>query len=68
MEAREYTPNIDYVITASEFGIMLKEEDINFASLGDTPYDRMLGESSGSGVLLEILVEYVNQQLEHYIE
>ena len=51
MEAREYTPNIDYVITASEFGIMLKEEDINFASLGDTPYDRMLGEGSGSGVL-----------------
>lgn len=30
---------------------MLKEEDINFASLGDTPYDRMLGEGSGSGVL-----------------
>ena len=51
MEAREYTPNIDYVVTASEFGIMLKEEDINFASLGDTPYDRMFGESSGSGVL-----------------
>lgn len=51
MEAREYTINIDYVMTTSELALMLKEEDIKLDNLNDTPYDKLLGESSGSGVI-----------------
>ena len=51
MEAREYTINIDYVITTSELALMLKEDDIKLENLNDTPYDKLLGESSGSGVI-----------------
>ena len=51
MEAKEYTANIDYVITASELSLLLKEEDIKLASLQDTIYDTMLGEGSGAGII-----------------
>lgn len=51
MEAKEYTPNIDYVVTASELSLLLKEEDIKLDSLSETPFDVMLGESSGAGIL-----------------
>ena len=51
MEAREYTNNIDYVMTASELSILFKEEDIKLSNLNDSDYDKLLGESSGAGVL-----------------
>lgn len=51
MEARDYTPNIDYVMTCSELSILLKEEDINVNTLTDEVFDNLLGESSGSGVM-----------------
>ena len=51
MEAREYTINIDYVMTASELSILLKEEDLNLNSLNDSEYDKLLGEGSGAGVI-----------------
>lgn len=51
MEAKEYTPNIDYVMTTSELAIYLKEEEINLSSLEDNEYDSILGDSSGAGVI-----------------
>ena len=51
MEAKEYTLNIDYVLTSSELSLLLKEEDIRFAELNDTEFDLILGESSGAGVI-----------------
>ena len=51
MEAKEYTPNIDYVMTASELSLLLKEENIKLDNLHDESYDMLLGESSGSGVM-----------------
>ena len=51
MEAKEYTPNIDYVMTTSELAIYLKEEEINLSSLEENEYDSILGDSSGAGVI-----------------
>lgn len=51
MEAKEYTNNIDYVLTTSELSILLKEEDVKLRNLNDSQYDKILGESSGAGVL-----------------
>ena len=51
MEAKEYTLNIDYVLTASEISILFKEENVKFADLVETEFDKMLGESSGSGMM-----------------
>ena len=51
MEAKEYTLNIDYVVTASELALLLKEEDIDLSELPETPYDTMMGTSSGAGVI-----------------
>lgn len=51
MEAKEYTLNIDHVLTVSELGILLKEEDIDLKELKDTDFDSMMGESSGAGII-----------------
>lgn len=51
MEAKEYTINIDYVMTCSELSILLKEEDINIENMPDSKFDQILGESSGSGIM-----------------
>lgn len=51
MEAREYTLNIDYVLTASEISLLLKEEEIYLNDLEDVEYDLIMGESSGGGVI-----------------
>lgn len=51
MEAREYVDNIDYVVTANELTLFLKEEDINLNHVTEKEYDKILGESSGAGVL-----------------
>ena len=51
MEAKEYTLNIDYVLTASELSILLKEEGIKLNEMIEKDFDLMLGESSGGGVI-----------------
>ncbi len=51
MEAKEYTLNIDHVITASELAILLHEENIKLDELEEEEFDNMLGSSSGSGVM-----------------
>ncbi len=51
MEAKEYVGNIDYVMTASELTLLLKEEDINIPSLSNSEYDNILGESTGAGII-----------------
>lgn len=51
MEAKEYIENIDYVMTTSELSLLLKEENIKLDSLNEEPYDSLLGESSGSGIM-----------------
>ena len=51
MEAKEYTLNIDYVITASELALLFKEEAIKLNEIQEKDFDVMLGESSGGGVI-----------------
>ena len=51
LEAREYTLNIDYVLTASELSILFKEELIKLDELPDREFDELMGESSGGGVI-----------------
>lgn len=51
LEAKEYTLNIDHVLTASELAILLKEEDIKLNELDEVEFDSMMAESSGAGVL-----------------
>ena len=51
MEAKEYTLNIDYVMTASELSILLHEENVKFEELEDSEFDSIIGSGSGSGVM-----------------
>ncbi len=43
--------DMDHVITTRELAKWLKEENINFASLEDSEYDRLLGRGSGAGII-----------------
>ncbi len=43
--------DMDQVITTRELALWAKEEGIDFASLPDSDYDRLLGEASGAGVI-----------------
>lgn len=43
--------NVDFVLTNREFGKMLKEACIDFATLPEGNFDSMLGESSGAAVI-----------------
>jgi NADH-quinone oxidoreductase subunit G/NADP-reducing hydrogenase subunit HndD len=43
--------NVDYVLSTREFGHMIKEAGIDFASLPDSDFDSILGESTGAGVI-----------------
>lgn len=51
MEAKEYTLNIDYVLTASEVSLFLREENIDFEKIEEADYDSLVGVGSGSGVI-----------------
>ena len=51
LEAKEYTLNIDHVLTASELSILMKEENIQLNTLEDMEFDTIMGESSGGGVI-----------------
>ena len=43
--------DMDQVITTRELALWAKEEGIDFASLPDSDYDRLMGEASGAGVI-----------------
>lgn len=48
LEAKEYSENIDYVLTAIELSYLLKEEDINLSTLQESEYDKEISASSTS--------------------
>lgn len=43
--------DMDYVITTRELAKWAKEEGIDFNSLEDSDYDKLMGEASGAGVI-----------------
>lgn len=43
--------DIDYVLTTRELAIMIKQAGIDFAKLKDINFDRLMGESTGAGVI-----------------
>ena len=43
--------DMDQVITTRELALWAKEEGIDFASLPESNYDRLMGEGSGAGVI-----------------
>ncbi len=43
--------NVDIVVTTREISLMMKEAGIDFGNLEDGEFDRMLGESTGAGVI-----------------
>ncbi len=43
--------DVDYVLTTRELGMMIKQAGINFQNLEDTPYDSLMGESTGAAVI-----------------
>lgn len=48
---REKLTSTDFVITASEYGIWLKERAIDFNTLEDREYDSIFGKGSGAGLI-----------------
>lgn len=51
IEAREYVENVDYVLTANELSLLLKEEDIKLDQLPNGNFDSVMGTSSGAGTI-----------------
>lgn len=43
--------NVDIVVTTREIALMMKEAGIDFPNLEDAEFDRLLGESTGAGVI-----------------
>lgn len=43
--------DVDYVLTTRELAIMIKQAGIDFLKLEDMHYDRLMGESTGAGVI-----------------
>ena len=43
--------NVDIVVTTREIALMMKEAGIDFPRLEDDEFDRLLGESTGAGVI-----------------
>lgn len=43
--------DVDYVLTTRELAIMIKQAGINFKSLEDSKFDRLMGDSTGAGVI-----------------
>ena len=43
--------DMDYVITTRELAKWAKEAQVDFASLKDSAYDKLMGEASGAGVI-----------------
>ena len=43
--------DMDHVITTRELALWAKEQNIDFATLADSNYDKVMGEASGAGVI-----------------
>ena len=43
--------DVDYVLTTRELAIMIKQAGIDFLKLQDMSFDRLMGESTGAGVI-----------------
>jgi NADH-quinone oxidoreductase subunit G/[NiFe] hydrogenase diaphorase moiety small subunit/NADP-reducing hydrogenase subunit HndD len=43
--------DVDYVLTTRELAIMIKQAGINFKTLEESKYDRLMGDSTGAGVI-----------------
>ncbi len=43
--------DVDYVLTTRELAIMIKQAGLNFMALEDAKFDRLMGESTGAGVI-----------------
>lgn len=43
--------DVDYVLTTRELAIMIKQAGIDFMRLEDRPFDSLMGESTGAGVI-----------------
>ena len=43
--------DVDYVLTTRELAIMIKQAGIDFMKLDDMPFDQLMGESTGAGVI-----------------
>ena len=43
--------DVDYVLTTRELAIMIKQAGIDFLKLEDAHYDRLMGDSTGAGVI-----------------
>lgn len=43
--------DVDYVLTTRELAIMIKQAGIDFLKLDEMHYDRLMGESTGAGVI-----------------
>lgn len=48
---RKEVQDTDFVVTTSELAMMIREEQIDFATLKDEEYDSILGRGSGAGVI-----------------
>ena len=46
--------DVDYVLTTREMAIMIKQAGINFGPLEDQQFDRLMGESTGAGVIFGV--------------
>lgn len=46
--------DVDYVLTTRELAIMIKQAGINFGHLEDMEFDRLMGESTGAGVIFGV--------------
>jgi NADP-reducing hydrogenase subunit HndD len=46
--------DVDYVLTTRELAIMIKQAGINFVHLEDQEFDRLMGESTGAGVIFGV--------------
>ncbi|MBP5661913.1 MAG: (2Fe-2S)-binding protein, partial [Clostridia bacterium] len=49
--AVEKLPDVDAVLTVREYARMVKTAGIDFANLDDEDFDKLLGESTGAGVI-----------------
>lgn len=43
--------DVDYVLTTRELAIMIKQAGIDFTKLDDQKFDKLMGESTGAGVI-----------------
>lgn len=48
---KEQLRDMDYVITARELALWLKEEQVDFQHLKDSEYDKLMGAASGAAVI-----------------